>query len=232
MSTPESAALVSDAPVATDKAAMVMLSTLFFAWGFLTCLNDILIPHLKNIFELDYAEAMLVQFAFFGSYFVFSLPSGRIVEQIGYSRAMVAGLVTMGCGAFLFVPAASIASFPLFLTALIVLAAGMTLLQTSANPYVAVLGPVRTASSRLNLTQAFNSLGTTLAPIFGSMLILGAAAEPLTHAIRQAMPSGQLHAYQVQEAASVKMPYLGLALALFMLAAVVAIYKLPAIRHV
>ncbi|HEU5414900.1 MAG TPA: MFS transporter, partial [Candidatus Angelobacter sp.] len=158
---------MSTAPVKTDLGAMAMVSTLFFAWGFLTCLNDILIPHLKNIFDLNYAEVMLVQFAFFSSYFVFSLPSGKLVEWIGYARSMVAGLVTMGCGALLFVPAAMAPSFPLFLTALIVLAAGMTILQTSANPYVAVLGPPRTASSRLNLTQGFNSLGTTLAPLFG-----------------------------------------------------------------
>src|ERR1700739_4654366 len=112
------------APAKTDLRAMAMVSTLFFAWGFLTCLNDILIPHLKNIFDLNYAEVMLVQFAFFSSYFVFSLPAGKIVEWIGYSRAMVAGLTTMGCGALLFVPAAAIPSFPLFLAALIVLAAG------------------------------------------------------------------------------------------------------------
>ncbi|HEY2912699.1 MAG TPA: MFS transporter, partial [Candidatus Angelobacter sp.] len=133
---------------------MAMVSTLFFAWGFLTCLNDILIPHLKNIFDLDYTEVMLVQFAFFSSYFLFSMPSGKIVEWIGYQRSMVAGLLTMATGALMFVPAASIPSFPLFLSALIVLAAGMTILQTSANPYVAILGPPRTASSRLNLTQA------------------------------------------------------------------------------
>jgi FHS family L-fucose permease-like MFS transporter len=131
------------APVKTDKAAMAMVSSLFFAWGFLTCLNDILIPHLKNIFDLNYAEVMLVQFAFFSSYFVFSMPAGRIVEWLGYKRAMVTGLLTMACGALLFVPAASIPAFALFLTALIVLAAGMTVLQTSANPYVAILGPPR-----------------------------------------------------------------------------------------
>ncbi len=113
---------------------MAMVSTLFFAWGFLTCLNDILIPHLKNIFDLNYAEVMLVQFAFFSSYFLFSMPAGKIVEWIGYKRSMVTGLLTMAAGAFTFVPAASIPSFPVFLTALIVLAAGMTILQTSANP--------------------------------------------------------------------------------------------------
>ncbi|HZS27621.1 MAG TPA: sugar MFS transporter [Candidatus Angelobacter sp.] len=210
---------------------MAMVSTLFFAWGFLTCLNDILIPHLKNIFDLNYAEVMLVQFAFFSSYFVFSMPSGKIIEWIGYKRAMVTGLMTMAVGAMLFVPAASIPAFPLFLTALIVLAAGMTILQTSANPYVAILGPPRTASSRLNLTQAFNSLGTTLAPIFGSWLILGAAVAPLSVAAIQAMSATQLHAYRVQQAATVKAPYIGLGVALFLLAVIVGSFKLPVIGY-
>jgi MFS transporter, FHS family, L-fucose permease len=210
---------------------MAMVSTLFFAWGFLTCLNDILIPHLKNIFDLNYAEAMLVQFAFFSSYFIFSMPSGKIIEWIGYKRSMVTGLLTMAAGALLFVPAASIPSFPVFLTALIVLAAGMTVLQTSANPYVAVLGPPRTASSRLNLTQGFNSLGTTVAPRFGSWLILGAAAAPLSIEAIRVLSAAQLHAYRIQQAASVKPPYIALALALFLLAAMVGSFKLPVIAY-
>src|SRR4029077_10571568 len=210
---------------------MAMVSTLFFAWGFLTCLNDILIPHLKNIFDLNYTEVLLVQFAFFSSYFVFSMPSGKIVEWIGYKPAMVTGLLTMSTGALLFVPAASLPSLPLFLTALIVLAAGMTILQTSANPYVAILGPPRTASSRLNLTQGFNSLGTTLAPMFGSWLILGAAVAPLSMEAIKAMSAGQQHAYRIQQAASVKAPYIGLATALFVLALVVGWFKLPVIEY-
>src|SRR6478736_10059432 len=181
---------------------MAMVSTLFFAWGFLTCLNDILIPHLKNIFDLNYTEVMLVQFAFFSSYFLFSMPAGKIVEWIGYKRSMVAGLLAMAMGALTFVPAASIPSFPVFLTALIMLAAGMTILQTSANPYVAILGPPRTASSRLNLTQAFNSLGTTLAPTFGSKLILGAVAAPVAIEVLRTMDSETLRAYRVSQAAS------------------------------
>lgn len=210
---------------------MAMVSTLFFAWGFLTCLNDILIPHLKNIFDLNYAEVMLVQFAFFSAYFLFSMPSGKIVEWIGYKKSMVTGLLTMAGGAFLFVPAAALPSFPLFLTALMVLAAGMTILQTSANPYVAILGPLRTASSRLNLTQAFNSLGTTLAPRFGSWLILGAAGAPLAAEAMKAMSGDQLHAYRIQQAASVKGPYIGLAVALIVLAAIVGLFKLPVIEY-
>ena len=210
---------------------MAMVSTLFFAWGFLTVLNDILIPHLKNVFDLNYAEVMLVQFAFFSSYFIFSMPSGKLIEWIGYKRSMVAGLLTMALGALLFVPAASIPSFPVFLTALIVLAAGMTILQTSANPYVAILGPPQTASSRLNLTQGFNSLGTFLAPRFGTWLILGAAIAPLTAEAMRAMSAGDLHAYRIQQAASVKLPYVGLGLALLVLAAVVGSFKLPVIAY-
>ena len=133
---------------------MAMATTLFFMWGFLTALNDILVPHLKNIFDLTYAEVMLVQFSFFSAYFFFSIPSGKLIEWIGYKRSMVAGLFTMGFGALLFIPAASVPSFPLFLAALIVLAAGITVLQVSANPYVSVLGAPETASSRLNLAQA------------------------------------------------------------------------------
>jgi FHS family L-fucose permease-like MFS transporter len=190
-----------------------------------------LIPHLKNIFDLNYTEVMLVQFAFFSSYFLFSMPSGRIVEWIGYKRSMVTGLLTMATGALMFVPAASIPSFPLFLTALIVLAAGMTILQTSANPYVAILGPLRTASSRLNLTQAFNSLGTTIAPWFGSWLILGAALAPAGIEVVRAMNVDQLHAYRIQQAASVKGPYIGLAVALIVLAITVAWCRLPVIEY-
>jgi len=211
---------------------MAMVTTLFFMWGFLTCLNDILIPHLKSIFDLNYAEVMLVQFAFFSAYFVFSFPSGKIIDFFGYKKAMVAGLVTMGVGALMFVPAAAVPSFPLFLAALITLAAGMTILQTSANPYVAVLGPPRTASSRLNLTQAFNSLGTTVAPTFGSKLILGAVAAPVAIEVLRSMTVDQRHAYQVSQAASVKGPYIGLGLALMLLAVIIAFFNLPKIESV
>src|SRR5215469_12808830 len=146
---------------------LAVVTTLFFMWGFLTCLNDILVPHLKSIFDLSYARVMLIQFAFFSAYFLFSLPWSRFVNRIGYQRTMVVGLLTMACGAFLFLPAASAASFSLFLTALLILAAGITGLQVAANPYVDLLGKPETASSRLDLTQAFNSLGTTIAPKVG-----------------------------------------------------------------
>src|ERR1700761_7506631 len=219
ISSPSSSTSVTqDAPVKTNYGAMAMVTTLFFMWGFLTCLNDILIPHLKGLFDLNYAQVMLVQFAFFTSYFVFSMPSGKLIEAVGYKRAMVAGLITMGIGTGLFVPAAMVPSFPLFLTALVILAGGMTILQTSANPYVAVLGPPRTASSRLNLTQAFNSLGTTVAPYFGKLLILGAVAAPVTVEVFRQMGGEQRHLYQIEQASAIKAPYIGLAIALFLLA--------------
>jgi len=212
------------------RRPLAMVTTLFFMWGFLTSLNDILVPHLKSIFELNYAKAMLIQFAFFTSYFVFSLPSGKLIDVVGYKRAMVAGLFTMGLGALLFIPAASVPSFPLFLTALIVLAAGMTILQVSANPYVAVLGPEKTAASRLNLAQAFNSLGTTIGPKLGGLLILSSA--PLAAAVLHQLSAPEAQAYRIQQASSVKLPYLVFALALMALGVAIALFKLPRIAAV
>jgi FHS family L-fucose permease-like MFS transporter len=206
---------------------LAIVTTLFFMWGFLTCLNDILVPHLKPIFDLNYKEIMLIQFAFFGAYFLFSIPSAKVIDLIGYQRSMVVGLLTMGAGAFLFVPAASVPSYPLFLLALIVLAAGITCLQVAANPYVTVLGNPATASSRLNLTQAFNSLGTFLAPFFGGLLILTAAPKTIEE-IRALAPDA-LRAYRLHEAATVKMPYVGLGLALVLLAIAIGSFKLPKI---
>jgi FHS family L-fucose permease-like MFS transporter len=216
-----------DSPSYTVPLAIV--TTLFFMWGFLTCLNDILVPHLKPIFDLNYARIMLIQSAFFGAYFLFSIPSAKVIDWIGYQRSMVAGLLTMGLGAFLFVPAASVPSYPLFLVALIVLAAGITCLQVAANPYVTVLGRPETASSRLNLTQAFNSLGTFLAPFFGGFLILTAA--PKTMEEIRALAPDALQAYRLHEAATVKTPYVGLGIALVLLAIAIGSFKLPKIPH-
>ena len=210
----------------TNRAALTVVTSLFFMWGFLTCLNDILVPHLKAIFDLNYAQVMMVQFAFFSAYFIFSVPSAKIIDWIGYQKTMVLGLVTMALGAVLFIPAASVPSFPLFLGALMVLAAGITSLQVAANPYVSVLGPARTASSRLNLTQAFNSLGTFLAPWFGKALIMSSAALSLVE-MRKLSPDA-LQAYRVHEASSVKLPYLGLGLTLLVLGIVIGRFKLPA----
>jgi FHS family L-fucose permease-like MFS transporter len=220
--------LISATPDYSRPLAIV--TTLFFMWGFLTCLNDILVPHLKSIFELSYARVMLVQFAFFSAYFLFSVPWSRIVNIIGYQKTMVAGLLAMAFGAFLFLPAASAASYPLFLTALIILAAGITGLQVAANPYVVVLGKPETASSRLVLTQAFNSLGTTIVPKLGGLLILSAsplAIDQLQHLAPQA-----LHLYRVQEAASVKLPYTVIGVALVVLAVLIGASQLPQIATV
>ncbi|WP_433968516.1 sugar MFS transporter [Tunturiibacter gelidiferens] len=207
---------------------LAIVTTLFFMWGFLTCLNDILIPHLKSIFDLSYARVMLVQFAFFSAYFLFSVPWSKVVNTIGYKTTMVVGLLTMAVGAFLFLPAASAVSYPLFLTALLVLAAGITGLQVSANPYVDLLGRPETASSRLDLTQAFNSLGTTLAPKIGGLLILSAA--PLALAQLQQLTPEALHLYRVQQASSIKMPYTVIGVALLLLAVLIGVSKLPKIE--
>lgn len=206
---------------------LTVLTTLFFMWGFITCLNDILIPHLKAVFTLNYTQAMLIQFCFFTAYFIMSLPSGYIVEKIGYKKGIVLGLVIAGIGCLMFYPSAGIRSYGLFLTAFFVLASGITLLQVAANPYVTILGPPQTASSRLNMTQAFNSLGTTIAPIFGSMLILSVAV--MSGDALKALSPEELAAYQLNEAASVQIPYLVLAAILFMIAGVFAVIKLPII---
>jgi MFS transporter, FHS family, L-fucose permease len=215
----------AESPIKTDTRAMAVATTLFFMVGFLTCLNDVIIPHLKSIFELSYAEAMLVQFAFFSSYFVFSYPGGKLVDWFGYKRAMVIGLLVMSAGALGFLPAADRAAFGIFLTALVILAAGMTTVQVAANPYVTVIGPAATASSRLNLAQAFNSVGTFIAPFFGSLLILK-GAKPIAPERLHSMEEVARQAYRTAEAASVRIPYIGMALTLFCLAVVLSMIKL------
>ncbi len=220
------ATAATGAPASSNRVALSVVTTLFFMWGFVTVLNDVLVPHLKAIFDLNYARVMLIQFSFFSAYFLFSIPSAKVIDWIGYKKTMVVGLFTMGVGALLFIPAASVPSFPLFLGALMVLAAGITALQVAANPYVAVLGPPETASSRLNLAQAFNSLGTTIGPYLGGMFILNANRENMD-AVRQ-MSSEALKAYRIQEASSVKLPYLVIGLALMALGIAIAMFKLPA----
>jgi MFS transporter, FHS family, L-fucose permease len=207
----------SESGSAHHGRALAIVTTLFFMWGFLTALNDTLIPHLKQIFDLDYTRSQLINLAFFGSYFIFAQPAAKLIEAIGYKRTMIVGLAVMACGVFLFLPAASVPSYTFFLAAQIILAAGVTALQVAANPYVTVLGPARTASSRLNLTQAFNSLGTTIAPYFGSVLILAGAA-------------GLANMSRQQQAASVKMPYAGIGIALVLLAIAIALVHLPRIQ--
>lgn len=198
---------------------LAVLTSLFFMWGLITSLNDILIPHLKAMFDLSYVQAMLVQFCFFTAYFVVSMPAGRLLERIGYQRGITVGLCTVGIGCLLFYPAAETRAYPFFLAALFVLAAGITLLQVAANPYVTLLGKPETASSRLNLTQAFNSLGATVGPLVGASVILGAADHTASAATAAATA-----------ASNVQGPYLVLAAVLFGLATLVALFKLPDAR--
>lgn len=209
--------------------SLIILTVLFFMWGLLTSLNDVLIPHLKSIYTLSYTQAMLVQFCFFGAYFIVSVPAGMLIKRIGYQQGAVTGLVVAAAGCALFYPAAQ-SGYGLFLFAFFVLAAGITILQVAANPYVTVLGDPKTASSRLTLTQAFNSLGTTVGPLFGGMLILGGAVVISSSELALLAPAEQA-AYRAQEAAAVQGPYLMLAAALAALAVFFALAKLPKISH-
>ncbi|PKG81873.1 L-fucose:H+ symporter permease [Colwellia sp. 75C3] len=209
---------------------LVVLTSLFFMWGFIACLNDILIPHLKNVFSLNYTQAMLIQFCFFSAYFIVSMPAAALIKKVGYKFGIVSGLSIAGIGCVLFYPAAGAQSYPLFLFALFVLASGITCLQVSANPYVASLGRAETASSRLNLTQAFNSLGTTVAPFFGGLFILSAVslgAEQIAQ-----LSVAEQAAAKLQEAQAVQIPYLVLAGILFGLAAIFTFLKLPKIESI
>jgi FHS family L-fucose permease-like MFS transporter len=201
------------APPPKTGFALTVVTTVFFMWGFVTVLNDILVPHLKALFELNYTETMLIQFTFFSAYFLMSIPSSRILARIGYRHSLVAGLGVMGLGALLFYPASIVPSYGLFLGALWVLASGITLLQVAANPYVAQLGAPESASSRLNLAQAFNSLGTTIAPALGGLIILSGAGAPVG-------------------ASSVRLPYLGIAALLFSLAFAISRFHLPALPDI
>jgi FHS family L-fucose permease-like MFS transporter len=194
-------------------SAFALITALFFLWGFLTSLNNILVPHFKDVFALGYGGSALVNLAFFSAYFLFSIPAGKIIGRIGYQRGIVLGLGVSAVGALLFFPAASIPSYPFFLAGLFILAAGITVLQVAANPYVAALGRPETAPSRLNLTQAFNSLGTTLAPYMGGALFLSALAG----------------ADRLAAARAVRLPYLFIAVVLAALAAVFWRAKLPAV---
>ena len=213
-------------PVRTDTRAMTVATALFFMVGFLTALNDVIIPHLKSIFELSYKEAILVQVAFFTSYFVFSYPGGKLVDWLGYKRAMVVGLLVMAVGALGFLPAAKLALFPIFLGALVVLAAGMTTVQVAVNPYVTIIGPAAGAASRLNLVQAFNSVGTFIAPRLGAIFILGAVAAPVTPERLHSMSEAARQLYRTTQASSVRLPYIGIALVLALLALALAMIKL------
>lgn len=205
---------------------LVIVTILFFMWGLLTSLNDVLIPHLKAVYALSYVQAMLVQFCFFGAYFVASLPAGMLIRRIGYQNGVVVGLVLAAAGCALFYPAAT-GGYAMFLMAFFMLACGITTLQVAANPYVTVLGDPRNASSRLTLTQAFNSLGTTIAPALGGMLILSATVLDADHLAT--LPQAAQTTYRTQQAASVQLPYLTLAAALLVIGMLFAFARLPRI---
>lgn len=214
--------------VANNTAPLIIVTTLFFMWGLLTSLNDVLIPHLKAIYTLNYTQAMLVQFCFFGAYFIISLPAGMLIKKVGYQKGAVIGLIVAAIGCAMFYPA-SMSGYLLFLVAFFVLASGITILQVAANPYVTALGNPQTASSRLTLTQAFNSLGTTIGPFVGGMLILAGTALTVTQLA--VLPPAEQTTYRLKEAATVQMPYLALGAALLALAIWFALVKLPKINH-
>ena len=195
----------------TQKFAFVAMTCLFFFWGFITVLNDILIPFLKESFDLNYTQAMLVQFCFFGAYFIVSPLANRLIDKIGFQYGIVVGLLTTALGCLLFFPSADLNVYVLFLGSLFVLGSGITILQVAANPYVAALGPEKTAASRLNAAQFANSAGTYVGPIVGTSLILGAAAA---------------------DASAVQIPYLVMAGVLTAAALLFRVISLPKLTHV
>lgn len=197
--------------------ALVVLTTLFFMMGFITCMNDILIPHLKDIFDLTYVQAMLIQFCFFTAYAIMSIPMGYLVGKIGYKNGVISGFVLTAIGCLLFYPAAGSHSYATFLGALFILASGVTLLQVAGNPYVTLLSKPGKESATLTLVQAFNSLGTTIAPQIGAFLILADATQTVS---------------KTEQISSVQIPYLGLAGLLIILAVFVKMIRLPDARKI
>ena len=209
------------------RGAFVAVTSLFFMWGFITVLVDALIPRLKEVFELTFLQAGLVQFAWFAAYGLLSIPGGNLIARMGYQRGILVGLATAGLGCLLFYPAAATRMYPLFLLALFVVAGGITILQVAANPYISVLGPEESASARLNLAQAFNSFGTTLAPVVAASFLLG--DQILSGDAIRALNEADRLAYYAGEASAVQIPFVLLALAFFALAGVVGAITLPKI---
>ncbi|HEX8381930.1 MAG TPA: sugar MFS transporter [Sphingomonas sp.] len=205
------------------RPALTLLASLFFMWGFITVINNTLLPHLRSVFELNYTQTTLIESVWFIAYFFASIPSAKLIERIGYQRSLVVGLTVMAVGAVMMVPAARLPSYVVTLVALFVIASGITLLQVAANPYVAVVGPPETSSARLNLVQAFNSLGTMLAPAFGAYLILGRSVGGTSKAGTVLTPAERL-----ADAQSVVLPYVLVAIVLVVLAVIIARFPLPA----
>ena len=206
-------------------SSFILLTVLFFLWGFITVLVDSLIPRLRELFTLTYFQAGLVQFAFFGAYFLLSIPASYILSKIGYKKGIILGLLTMAIGCLLFYPAASYRVFGIFILAYFILAGGMTILQVAANPFVAVLGSEAGASSRLNLSQAFNSLGTAIAPAVGALFILSDTIK--TKEEIAALSETAKDTYLASEASAVQTPFLGLALFIGVIALIFLFAKLP-----
>ena len=211
------------------KSAFIFLTTLFFLWGFITVLVDSLVPRLKDVFEMSYAKTVLVQFAFFTAFFLVSLPAGAILTKIGYKKGIVLGLVVMAIGCLLFYPAAEFRNFNVFLMGYFTLAGGITVLQVAANPYVALLGSEQGASSRLNLSQAFNSLGTTIAPVVGALFLLSDSVKT-SEEINILSPTEKVN-YYASEASTVQTPFLLIAAFIGILAIVFAFIKLPKVME-
>jgi FHS family L-fucose permease-like MFS transporter len=209
----------------SNKSAFIFLTTLFFLWGFITVLVDSLVPRLKDVFEMSYAKTVLVQFAFFVAFFVFSVPAGFLLSKIGYKKGIILGLLTMALGCLLFYPAASFRAFPIFLIGYFTLAGGITVLQVAANPYVALLGNEAGASSRLNLSQAFNSLGTTIAPVVGALFLLSDSVKTSEEIVM--LSEVEKTNYYVAEAATVQTPFVLIALSIAVLALIFSFIKLP-----
>ena len=205
------------------KFALGVLASVFFIWGFATVLNDILVPHLKSVFQLNYGQSLLIQFVFYLGYFVMSLPAAKLLERIGYKSSVVTGLIGMAIAALCFIPAAGLTSFGVFLGALFLLASAIALLQVAANPYVAVIGPPESASSRLTLVQAFNSMGTFFAPMFGSFLILGRSSGGTAEGGQAVLTEAE----RIADAQAVQLPYLLIAIVLGILAFVIWKTRLP-----
>jgi FHS family L-fucose permease-like MFS transporter len=216
------AALGSSRSFVNYRQTLALLASLFFMWGFITVINNTLLPHLRAVFELNYTQTTLIESVWFIAYFIASIPSAKLIERVGYKRSIVIGLSIMAAGALLMIPAARILSYRVVLTALFVIASGITLLQVAANPYVAVIGRPESAPARLNLVQAFNSMGTTFAPLFGGYLILGRSTSGTSQS-----GATLTYAERVADAQAVQLPYLIVAAVLVLLAAVITCYKLP-----
>ena len=211
------------------RSALIFLTTLFFLWGFITVLVDSLVPRLKDVFEMSYAKTVLVQFAFFTAFFVVSVPAGALLSKIGYRKGIVLGLIIMALGCLLFYPAAEYRNFTIFLSGYFTLAGGITVLQVAANPYVALLGSEEDASSRLNLSQAFNSLGTTIAPIVGALFLLSDSVKT-SEEINLLTDLDKINYYSA-EAATVQTPFLLIAAFIGILALIFAFIKLPKVMQ-